>query len=298
MTSTIVEVALNGPWTRRLQPNIPVTPQDIISQAISCVGAGASVVHFHAYDVRSGEQTTDLDVVELIIDGIRRETDAIIYPAIKYMSNAEAITPQAGKIRYGHLAKLAKKKKIDWLIVDPGSTNLVMANDEDLQKAVVDINTPVAIKHGLNVASEHGVNPTMAIYDPGYLRLANLLASRTAELKPPMYRFMFSEQLTFGFPPRLYGLNAFLDLYNELQIAAPWMVAGLGSDVTKLIPTAVERGGHVRAGLEDFHLSTDLGNVKLVERTVKAIRNAGGEIANPREARALLDITGLFHPGL
>ena len=44
-----IEVALNGPWTRRLQPTIPLTPDEIVSDAIECAKAGASIIHFHAY---------------------------------------------------------------------------------------------------------------------------------------------------------------------------------------------------------------------------------------------------------
>jgi 3-keto-5-aminohexanoate cleavage enzyme len=288
MPATIIEVALNGPWTRRLQPKIPLSPAEIISEAIVCCKAGASVVHFHAYDVTSGEQTTNLDVVEGIVDGIRSEVDAIIYPAIRYMSNAEAITPQAGMNRYSHLAKLASLGKIDWLIVDPGSTNLVMADDVDLRNAVVDINTPAAIQHGLNVAAEHSINPTMAIYDPGYLRLANLLVSKIKRLKTPVFRFMFSEQLTFGFPPRQYGLDAFLALYDDLGISAPWMIAGLGTDIMQLLPSAVQNGGHLRVGLEDYLLNAEADNLSLVEAAAQAVHQAGGNVASSRDARLIL----------
>ena len=45
-----LEVALNGPWTRKRQPGIPVSVAEIVEQGIACVNAGASIVHVHAYD--------------------------------------------------------------------------------------------------------------------------------------------------------------------------------------------------------------------------------------------------------
>ncbi|WP_429818022.1 3-keto-5-aminohexanoate cleavage protein [Ensifer sp. B1-9] len=288
MSATIIEAAVNGPWTRERQPKIPIAIDEIVTEAVACASAGASVIHFHAYDITTGNQTTDLSVIEEIISAIRAEVDVLVYPAIRYMSNAQAIEPSAGERRYSHFATLGETRKLDWLIVDPGSTNLVRYSDLNLEDAVVDINTPIAIRHGLNVAAEFGLNPTMAIYDPGYLRLAHHLVSQNAKLKKPMYRFMFSEQLTFGFPPRTYALQAYLELYRELGISAPWMVAGLGTNVLPLVPEVVDRGGHVRAGLEDFDLGSEIGNLALVEATAKAIEAAGGTVASTTEAREIL----------
>ena len=288
MRPTIIEAAVNGPWTRSRQPGIPLSVDEIISEAISCAHAGASVIHFHAYDEETGEQTTDLSVIEAIIDGIRDQVDVVIYPAIRYMSNADAIRPESGKLRYDHFDALGRSGKIDWLIVDPGSTNLVRTTDRELEDAVIDINGPRAIEHGLRVAAAHGLNPTMAIYDPGYLRLAHILSGREPRLPKPVYRFMFSEQLTFGFPPREYALEAYMHLYAELGVSSPWMVAGLGTNVLPLVPKVVELGGHVRAGLEDFELGTPMTNLALVATTAKAIQAAGGNVATTAETRELI----------
>mgnify|MGYP003347199955 CR=1 FL=1 len=47
---TWLEVAINGPWSRTRQPNIPVTADEIVEAALACAGEGASIIHFHAYD--------------------------------------------------------------------------------------------------------------------------------------------------------------------------------------------------------------------------------------------------------
>ena len=54
---TWVEAAINGAWTRAKQPAIPLAPDEIISEAIACAHAGASIVHYHAYDPETGQQT-------------------------------------------------------------------------------------------------------------------------------------------------------------------------------------------------------------------------------------------------
>ena len=42
---TWLEVVLNGPWTRKHQPRIPVTVKEIVEEGIACVKAGAANVH-------------------------------------------------------------------------------------------------------------------------------------------------------------------------------------------------------------------------------------------------------------
>ena len=44
------EVALNGPWSRALQPGLPDTVETIVAEGIACARAGACIVHVHAYD--------------------------------------------------------------------------------------------------------------------------------------------------------------------------------------------------------------------------------------------------------
>jgi len=66
------------------------------------------------------------------------------------------------------------------------------------------------------------------------------------------------------------------------------MVAGLGVDILPLIPAVIERGGHVRIGLEDAPLGTPRSNVAWVEHAREEIEAAGGSLATAAEVRAEL----------
>jgi uncharacterized protein (DUF849 family) len=61
------EAALNGPWSRALQPGIPDTIEAIITDGIACARAGAAIIHTHAYDA-GGPQTFDWQVYARIIE--------------------------------------------------------------------------------------------------------------------------------------------------------------------------------------------------------------------------------------
>ncbi len=80
MRKVWIEVALNGAWSRRLQPGIPDTVEQIVAEGIACARAGASIVHTHAYG-DGGKQTFDWQVYARIIEGIRAEVDVPVYPS-------------------------------------------------------------------------------------------------------------------------------------------------------------------------------------------------------------------------
>ena len=63
------------------------------------------------------------------------------------------------------------------------------------------------------------------------------------------------------------------------------MMAGLGVDLRALIPLAVELGGHVRVGLEDWTLGSSETNLDLVADAVRRITAAGGSVATATEVR-------------
>src|SRR6478735_8244691 len=50
MRKVWIEAALNGAWTRALQPGIPDTVEAIIAEGVACARAGATIIHTHAYD--------------------------------------------------------------------------------------------------------------------------------------------------------------------------------------------------------------------------------------------------------
>src|SRR5262249_57476973 len=72
----------------------------------------------------------------------------------------------------------------------------------------------------------------------------------------------------FGFRPTPTALDAYLELLGDCTV--PWAVAVLGGDVLEsgIARTALERGGHVRVGLEDYAGPTQPTNQELVRGAV------------------------------
>jgi len=281
-----LEVALNGGWTRALQPRIPVTVDEIIADGVACVRAGAAIVHLHAYDEATGRQRDDAEIYARIIEGIRAQVDVIVYPTIPAFRPPGAELTEVGAERYRAIETLAQRGLIEWSVVDPGSVNtssyVGVANN---RPGSVYLNPESDIRAGLALASRYGFHPSYAIYEPGFVRAGAALAARYEGLKTPIYRLMFSDGLAFGFPPRAYAIDAYLAMLEEFAGGAPWMIAGLMTDVTPLVEQTIARGGHVRTGLEDVKLGSKRGNVELVEATADAITRAGGTLATAADIR-------------
>jgi uncharacterized protein (DUF849 family) len=293
MRKVWIEVALNGPWSRALQPGIPDTVDAIIAEGIACAKAGAAIVHTHAYD-GGGPQTFDWQVYARIIEGIRAKVDVPIYPSFptSMIGDGAAGVPDV-ETRFGHIEALASRGLIEMSAVDPGSVNFTMvATTAQAKPAGTYVNPEQHVRYALDIAKRHGFHPAFAIYEPGFIRAGSALA-RAMGLKTPIYRFMLSQQFAFCFPPKPYALAALSALVEEEAGAAPWMISGLGVDVAPLIGDAVARGGHIRVGLEDALLGTPVAttNLGLVEDAVRRVRAHGAEPATAEDVRRSLGAT-------
>ena len=276
MRKVWVEAALNGPWGRERQPRIPVRIGEIVAEGIAVAKAGAAIVHVHAYDESTGRQRDDWETYARIIEGIRARADVIVYPTLPF---------EAGS-RFAHVEELARRGMIEWTVLDPGSVNFARYDAiGERAEGFVYANSPSEISEGVRVVREYGLHAGYAIYEPGFTRLGAAIAKGPPEMRTPIYRFMFSDEFAWGFPPKPAYLDAHLALLDECAPGAPWMVAGLGVDIEPLVAHALARGGHVRAGLEDAPWGSDCSNVHLVQRMVSLVRAAGDEPATAADVR-------------
>ena len=93
----------------------------------------------------------------------------------------------------------------------------------------------------------------------------------------------------FGMPPTALSLDAYLAMLGDCPL--PWSVTVVGGDLfaTDLPRLALERGGHLRVGLED-HAGRQVTNAELVAEAVAACEAAGRPAATCSEASALLGL--------
>ena len=289
--TTWIEVALNGPWGVDLQPSAPYTVDAIVQEAVEAAHAGAAIVHFHAYDEATGRQKDDWQIYARIIERIRAKADVIAYPTIPLAgSGLGSYEPTGAVDRYRHVDELGRRGLIEWAVCDPGTVNFARFDRVRQGEAgFIYLNPGEHVREGLRIAAEHRIRPSFAIYEPGFTRLGAAMAAAIGGVPQPVYRFMFSDEFTFGFPPRPYALDAHLALLSEVAAGAPWMIAGLGVDVGPLVETTIERGGNLRTGLEDLPFGTTQTNADLVTAMARQVRRAGHEPATAAAIRAALE---------
>ncbi|MBZ0138212.1 MAG: 3-keto-5-aminohexanoate cleavage protein [Pseudorhodoplanes sp.] len=290
MTALWIECALNGAWTRERQPAIPVTRAQIVADGIAAAKAGAAIIHLHAYDEATGRQKDDYDIYAPLIEGIRAKVDAIVYPTLPITGSGYAGELRSAAERYVHLERLARNGLAEWGVIDPGSAIFTRFDQIARGEAGYTYYNPDDhFYEGMRIGAQYGVRPSYAIYEAGCTRLGAAKAKAMPRVPTPVYRFMFADEFCFGFPPCPSYLDAHLSLLADYDPDAPWMVAGLGVDIRPLIGPAVERGGHLRVGLEDRPWGAQETNRGLVEEAVRLVRAAGGEPATPAQVRAACD---------
>lgn len=284
---TWIEVALNGAWTRRVQPNIPITAAEIVREGVECVKAGAAIVHAHTLDPQSGRQNNDVENCTAFMSGIRAQADAIVYPTAAPPPNHTD-----WKERYATIVEVVRRGLAEWGFIDPGSVNLWRVDTPAApgygDDRAIYMNSPGFVEYTMQMAEEHQFHPAYACYEPGFVRHGAMLHRRHPRTPAPIYRFMLTSAYTFSFPPEVWALEAYVKLVEAVAPGASWMVAGLGVDVLPLIPAAVAMGGHVRVGLEDAPHNSPRSNLELVRTAVEAIQKAGGEPATAADVRAEL----------
>ncbi|MFW5881693.1 MAG: 3-keto-5-aminohexanoate cleavage protein, partial [Roseicyclus sp.] len=79
MSSIIITCAITGSiHTPSMSPHLPVTPEEIATQAIEAAGAGASILHLHARDPETGRPSAAPEHFAAFLPRIAAATDAVV----------------------------------------------------------------------------------------------------------------------------------------------------------------------------------------------------------------------------
>jgi 3-keto-5-aminohexanoate cleavage enzyme len=273
-TPVIIEAAING-----ANPDAPRLPHEITETALACFDAGAAIVHNHI-DMFGDPTEAAARYREGWEPVLARRPDALLYPTINGVGPVEE--------RYSHITPLAETIGLRIGVIDPGSVNL--------GAGFAYVNSGADIEYQWDLCDRHHLVPGMSIFEPGFLRAA-LSYWRAGKLPAgTMLRFYFGGAAIesgggfwFGLPPTAASLDAYLQMLEGCPL--PWSVAVLGGDVfdSELPALALERGGHLRVGLED-HKGRTVTNEELVAEAVKVVEHSGRPVASCADTAELLGL--------
>ena len=269
MEKLIITCALTGAEvTKKLNPAIPYTAEEMARSAYEAVQAGASILHIHArYD--DGTPTQDADRYRVILDAIRAKCPE----AILQVSTGGA----TGMSRAERLQPLQLNPEMATL--DCGTLNF--GGDE------IFINTENDIIAFAEAIQERGIYKELECFEKGHVDMALRLHKKGFITAPLHFSFVL------GVNGGMSGESRdFRFLRESIPQNATYSVAGIGRYEFPLALLAIRDGGHVRVGLED-NLYLEKGvlassNADLVRKVADMARQAGREIANPHEARKML----------
>lgn len=272
MDKLIITAGLTGSRISREQtPHIPITPDEIVRSGVAAWRAGASVLHVHVRDPRTGLGTQDLGVFIRVADALRSETDAVLCLTTSGIPGRNL--PVAERI-----APLSLRP--DLASFDAGSINT---------PAGVFLNPPEFLDALAARALELGVKLELECFDAGHV-VTCLRYLEEGKLRSPLH-FQFVLGARFGMPATAASL---VHLTGLIPPGSTWSVIGIGRDQTPMAALAIVMGGHARVGLEDniFYSRGVLatGNDQLVDRVVRLAAELGRQVATPAEARRILSL--------
>lgn len=265
---------------------VPITPKQIADEAISATNAGASVVHIHVRDPKTGAASMKLEYYEEVVERIRASgTKAVINltagpgaryaPPVDNPAAADHICSPAERV--AHVIKLK-----------PEICTLDIATMNFNHYAIVNI--PEHLKVMAAMIREAGVKPELEVFDVGHMRLAVEMVKR-GDL-PPNPLFQFCLGIAGGAPA---NTETMMLMRGMLPPNAMWAGFGIARMQMPMIAQATILGGFVRVGLEDnLFLAEGVlseGNAPLVERAVQIVQSIGEDIATPDEARQILGLS-------
>jgi 3-keto-5-aminohexanoate cleavage enzyme len=293
----IIEVALNGGCKKSRNPNTPVTPDEIAAEALRCMRAGATSVHNHIEDFQLNGQAAADRYLEAWREIHAADPDILLCPTVA--AGADVVA------RNGHVEALARSGIVRLGPLDPGSVNFsgpgAGPNGLPGPKSMVYSHSYADCDHIVGLLQREKLAASISIFDASFLRAT--LAYRAAGRLPhgALIKLYFGGDygisdgtpgvLTFGFRPTRKALEAYLEMLEGTGLV--WLVNLYGGDVTAsgLAKQALELGGHVRVGLEDYAGERTPSNLELVEEVVELAQKIGRPIATAKQAAAMMGVS-------
>ncbi len=166
MTAVIVEAAINGTTTKQRNPHVPRQPEEIAEDALACFAAGAAIVHNHVDKVMVPGPEAAARYLEGWAPVLAARPDALLYPTTNFGPDVTGA--------YSHMEPLTETARLRIGIIDPGSVNLGGVADDGLPAApgFVYANSFGDIRYQAELCERLALGPSMAIFEPGWLRAA------------------------------------------------------------------------------------------------------------------------------
>jgi len=241
----IINFTPTGTQTTRDNSFAPLTVNEIIDSVHEANEIGISIVHLHARDEVTLENTYRKEVYQKIIEGVKKHCpDLLICVSL------------TGR----NFPELEKRSEVLQLHPDMGSLTMSSLNFP----SGASVNQPNTILSLIDEMDKYGVQPEIECFDPGMLNYTNYLISKNI-LKAPYHinvilGNMYNGQCDFG---------TLSTIKTNLPTSSYACLGGIGSQQLKATTYGLLDFDGVRIGLEDNLYYKDkqkTTNIELLKR--------------------------------
>ncbi len=289
----IVTVAPTGGMAGKKQnPHLPTQPKEIADDVYRCYNAGASVVAIHARRPDDGA-TCNPEIYGRINRLIRDQCDIVLNN-----STGGGVSGDMLRQLDNGLWELDWNERVKGMD-GPGAEMCTL----DAQTVTASFNgmeilaptTPKRIRQLAEGMKARGIKPEWEVFS-----LSDLVQDMGRAIKEGLDEPPYFINIVLGvnafqgalpYTPKILQMMA-----DHLPKDSVFNVSAIGTAQLPATTQALLLGGHVRAGLEDnlYYAQGELAtNVQLIERTVRIVRELGGEPATPAEAREIMGLRPL-----
>ncbi len=287
MNKVIITIAVTGSQpTREQNPNLPITPEEIAKAAYDCYNEGASIVHVHVREPKTGKRSMRLELYAEVVERLRAKCNMIINlscgsggqlaigPDNQPMMDSSIMVSPEGRV--AHVLKL----KPEMCSLDIGSANARFG---------VFVNAEAVIDKMAELIKQSGVKPEVEVFDVGHIQIANRLMRLGLVEKNAHFQLCMGTRMGVPGTPK----NA-IYLAESLPPGVTWSIFGVGSTQFPMVTMGVLLNGHVRVGFEDnLYMKKGIlakSNAELVKQTAEIIKGLDKEAATVEEAKKILSL--------
>jgi uncharacterized protein (DUF849 family) len=301
MNKRIFTAALTGAiHTPSMSPYLPLTPEQIIEEAIRVYEAGGAVVHIHVRDPLTGVPNADQNIYRQIAQEIKKRSNLImcfttggklgepVENRVRVASNLrpEMTSLNAGSLNFAlfHIKGNIKEWKFDW-------EESYLESTEDF----IFPNTFRTMRQFLEIIYANEAKPEFEIYDVGMINNLAFLLKKGIAQRPIYLQFVLG--ILGGIPATLENLVFLMETARRQIGEFEFSVCAAGRFQIPMCTGSLILGGHARVGLEDS-LFLEKGvlaksSAEQVAKIIRIARELGIEPATPDEARKILGLRDL-----
>ena len=301
MNKRIFTAALTGAiHTPSMSPYLPVTPQQLIEEAVRVHEAGGAVAHVHVRDPKTGLPNADQAIYREIAEEVK--TALQHHPVLHHRGKTRRAGGKPGPGRLEPEARVDVPERRITQFCPVSYRGQVSEWKYDWEKPYLEgtedfifPNTFRTMRQYLEIIYANGAKPEFEIYDVGMINnLAFLLQKGIA--KRPVY-LQFVMGILGGIPASLENLVFLVDTARRQIGEFQFSVCAAGRHQIPMCTGSLIMGGHARVGLEDsLYVAKGVlakSSAEQVAKIIKIARELGIEPATPDEARGILGLKGL-----